>query len=160
MTVAVHHEATTLGGGLATAPASNRSNTGRKFAHRKRLDHVVVAAKFEPNDAVHLLPAGGGDDDGHVRRTTHLPQHVKSVAVGQTEIEQDEVGIHLADRWDHLGGVGDEIDVEAIALEPLLEGHGDGRVIFHHEDTHVPMVPRPTQDSRRRRPSYPPFTLP
>ena len=73
--------------------ADVRTNTGRQFAQRERLHHVVISAEFKTLYPVGLLPARRHDDDRDFRPLPDLPDiHVQTIAVWQPEIEKDDVG--------------------------------------------------------------------
>ena len=52
--------------GIASRTLEDRSNPGSQFPRREGLDNVIVSAKFQPEDAVDLIPSGGEQDHGDV----------------------------------------------------------------------------------------------
>ena len=75
--------------------AQHRPDAGDHLGAAERLDHVVVGAELEADDAVGLGAAGGEDDDRDARAGADRAADVAAVAVGQVEVEQDQVGVEL-----------------------------------------------------------------
>ena len=87
---AAHHQRA-FGDGGATS-TKNRTEPGVDLFDPERLDHVVVGATVQGLDDVGVIVAGGDDDHWHL---TDRPQHRKNlqpIEVGQTEVEQHDVG--------------------------------------------------------------------
>ena len=80
-------------GGLHAA--QDGAHAGDHLGAAERLDDVVVGAELEPDDAVGLGPAGGEDDDRDAAAGADRAADVAAVAVGQVEVEQDQVGLEL-----------------------------------------------------------------
>ena len=80
-------------GGLGAA--EDRAHAGDHLGAAERLDHVVVGAELEADDAVGLRAAGGEDDDRDARAGADRAADVAAVAVGQVEVEQDQVRLEL-----------------------------------------------------------------
>src|SRR5262245_54030544 len=76
-----------------TGPAQGRSNSGKKFCHAKWLFDVVVRSEIESLDLVLLLSAGRQDDNGELADLPDRADHLRSVEVRETEIEQDQVRV-------------------------------------------------------------------
>src|SRR4051812_35845941 len=72
--------------------AQDGPDAGGHLAGAERLDDVVVGAELEPDHAVGLLAAGGQHDDRHLGLPPDLAADVVARAVGEHEVEQDEVG--------------------------------------------------------------------
>ena len=57
------------GGRRQLLAPEHRAHPGHQLARREGLGQVVVAAELEPDDAVHLLPLGGEEDEGQALLT-------------------------------------------------------------------------------------------
>ena len=109
-----------------------------ELAEAVRLDHVVVGAELEPDDAVDLLAAGGDDDDRDARALAQPPADLEAVDVRQAQVEQDEIG--LARPSSAAWPVAAALDREALALEPLDERLGDRVLVLDDQELHALMV--------------------
>src|SRR4051794_10388149 len=110
------------------------ADAGRDLAGAERLDDVVVGAELEPDHAVGLLAAGGQHDDRHLRLAPDLAADVVARAVGEHEVEQDEVGADGRRLLESGGGGAGDLEMEALAREGLGEGLRDGRLVLDQED--------------------------
>ena len=72
--------------------ALHRADAGDELAEPERLHDVVVGADLQEPDAVELVLAGGDDDDRHVGAGADAAADLAAVEIGETEVEQDEVG--------------------------------------------------------------------
>ena len=63
-----------------------------------------------------------------------LSADVEARAVGQADVEQDEVGISAGGRLQRLGGGAGDRGVEPLALESLREGLGDRPLVLDEQD--------------------------
>ena len=83
---------------LLLQPVAERHADARhQLVHAERLGHIVVGAEFQRLDDAGLVGAAGQDDDRQVKPSSRqLLQQVVAGHVGQTEIEQDEVGLLVA----------------------------------------------------------------
>src|SRR3954453_1610337 len=114
--------------------AQHGADAGGDLAGAERLDDVVVGAELEADHAVGLLAPGGQHDDRHLRVAPDLAGDVVARAVGEHEVEQDEVradGRRLLERG---GGGAGHLEMEALAREGLGEGLRDGRLVLDQED--------------------------
>ena len=68
------------------------------------------------------VPAGGEDDDRDVAAGADRAADVAAVAVGQVEVEQDQVRLELLAPLERLGGGGGDVRLEALARERLANG--------------------------------------
>ena len=85
-----------LGGALG--PAQDGPDPGDELARAERLGQVVVGAELEAEQLVELVVARGEHDDRDGRVAAQLAGDVEAVEPGQAEVEDDEVGVALADR--------------------------------------------------------------
>jgi hypothetical protein len=77
-------------------PAQHGADARDHLRGAERLDDVVVGAELEADDAVGLGPAGGDHDHRDVRVAAQPAADVAAVAVGQREVEEDEIGLRAA----------------------------------------------------------------
>ncbi len=85
---------------MAAGRASrHRTDPRNELAEAERLDDVVVGAELEADDPIDLLALGGDDDDRDVRAGAQLAADRESVDIGQSEVEQDEVGPACVERF-------------------------------------------------------------
>ena len=77
----------------AALPAQQRTRTGAQFADAKGFGQVVVGPDVERLDLVLLVRACREDEDRHVRPSAQVADEVDAVAVGQAEIEHDQIGL-------------------------------------------------------------------
>ena len=119
-------------GGLHAA--QDGAHAGDHLGPAERLDDVVVGAELEPDDAVGLGPAGGEDDDRDAAAGADRAADVAAVAVGQVEVEQDQVGLELLLQLQRAGGRGGDVRLEPLALERLGERGGDRLLVLDEQD--------------------------
>ena len=128
--------------GGAGAAAQDRADAGDQLAGAERLDHVVVGAEFEAEDAVDLLAASGEHDDRHVGGRSDLAGEVAAVAVGKHHVEQDHVGSGaLVGRAGLVEGARD-LGVEPLPRQVLEQRLRDALLVLNDQDPlpHIPMV--------------------
>ena len=135
-------------GELRAGPSRRRSSlpvrrsTARTRAiellEAERLGDVVVAADRE---ALHLLlggVAGGQEHDRHVMPVGPQPLHDREpVAVGEHDVEHDEIGAERLRRPERVGAVAGDLDVEALVAEGGCDEVGDVRLVVDDEDSGV-----------------------
>jgi len=66
-------------------------DAGLQLGHAEGLHHIVVGAGTQSGDPVTLLGPGGDRDDGDLAAAAQFSTDFDAVAVGQAEVEQDEV---------------------------------------------------------------------
>ena len=116
------------------AHAEVGGDPGQQFGETERLDDVVDGARLEAEHDVDLRIAGGEHDDRHGRvlaggvHGDHRP-----VAVGQTEVEQHEVGRIGVERLDRGRDGADRRGVVPVGLERAHEAGRDQRVVLDHQ---------------------------
>ena len=79
-------------------PPQQRPDPGGELLRHDGLGDVVVGARLEPGDEVVSVGLSGDDDDRHDARRAQGTAHVESRHVGETQVEQHEVGLVLAER--------------------------------------------------------------
>ena len=105
----------------------------------QKLSDKQIDYRVEPEDLVAGGVAGGQDQHpGAVARGAQLAAQRQPVAVGQAEVEHDEV--IRADR-DRTAGTGQgalEVDGVTVLDQATLHDTAERRIIFHQEHTHEP----------------------
>ena len=80
----------------------------RQLGHAKRLADVIVGAEIERLDLRALVTAGRQDDDRYRRVLAGFDDDLEAAAVGQTQIEDDQVGLVAGEHFERarrvLGG--------------------------------------------------------
>jgi len=109
-------------------PAQDRPDPQQHLARRERLDDVVVGTELHPDDPVRLLAARRQQDGRRPRRRQRREQ-VESVAVGQVEVEHQQIERGLRDRFARLAEIARGLDLETFAVEHDAEQGDDVRVV-------------------------------
>ncbi len=122
-----------LGLGGLDAPQDG-AHAGDHLGAAERLDDVVVGAELEPDDAVRLGPAGGEDDDRDAAAGADRAADVAAVAVGQVEVEQDQVRLEGLLQLERARGGRGDVRLEPLALERLGERSGDRLLVLDEQD--------------------------
>jgi hypothetical protein len=74
------------------AASHDRLDAGRELPGGERLDHVVIRAELQAEDAVDLLAHRDQHHDGDVGGAPDLASEVTPVTVREHDVEQDEIG--------------------------------------------------------------------
>src|SRR5690606_26613350 len=72
--------------------AQHGVDAGQQFGDAERLDDVVVGAGAQAAYPFVLLRARGHGDDGGFGAVAQLADHVEPIAVGQAQVDEDDVG--------------------------------------------------------------------
>ncbi len=114
--------------------AERGAEAREELAHAERLGDVVVGAGVERRDLLALRLARGEDDDGHVGPAAEAGDHVEPGDVGESEVEDDEVGpVSGRELERDLAGAG-RVDVVAARAEVRDERAQDLRFVVDDED--------------------------
>ena len=117
-------------------PAENRLDAGDQFLRRERLDHVIVGPHLQAADPVVLAAAGGQEDDRPGRvAAAQFGQHLEAVALGEHDIEQDQidaVGGRFAKPRRAVGRLGHLV---AAQPERIRQAAANGGFILNHHDS-------------------------
>ena len=97
-------------GRAAARAAQHAADSRDQFARVERLDHIVVGADLEPDDAVGRLAPRGDEDHRQLARFDEVAAQREAVLAGHHDVEQDEVGgfaiLRPAQPTARLGGGG------------------------------------------------------
>ena len=72
-------------------PPQDRIYPRDQFARAERFGHIVVAADFEPEDAIDFLVAGRQEQDRRIGGLADLAADLQPVHLGHADVEHDEV---------------------------------------------------------------------
>ena len=123
------------GGALGSTGATQDGTDARDdLARAERLDDVVVGSQLQAENPVHLGAAGGEHDDRHLGAPAQLATDVAAVAVGQGEVEQDEVGLDPLGFSQRLRRGGRDDRLEAVALQRERKRLIDRALVFDEKD--------------------------
>src|SRR6185437_14094917 len=76
----------------------------QQLADAERLGEVVVCSRVERGDLVPLLSPRGDDDDRRARPLPDATGQVDAVAVRETQVQENDVGILASDLRQALSG--------------------------------------------------------
>src|SRR5690606_21523087 len=120
--------------------AQHGVDAGQQFGDAERLDDVVVGAGAQAADPFVLLRARGHGDDGGFGAVAQLADHVEPIAVGQAQVDEDDVGGVGAHG---LRGGGEPVDLESGLGQDGHQATGHAVVIFDDGDPHTGLYDRP-----------------
>ncbi len=124
-------------GTRALRPAQQRVDTGHHLLRAEGLGDVVVGAELQPDDAVHLVGAGGDHDHGQVGEpvvVADVTADFEPVHAGQHAVEDDEVGAVRMHPRQRVGAVADGVHVVVGTFEVVPQEVSDVRVVLDDED--------------------------
>ena len=123
-------------------PPQQSPAAGEEFLHLEGLDDVVVGAGVETGDPLVERTTRRGDD--HRRRKPGRPappQPIDAVAVGQAEIEDDDVETGDVERRGGGLEITDRVRREAAAPEAVDDEAGEPSIVLDHQCSHAFLVP-------------------
>ena len=124
-----------FGGGAVPVAAAQRGLDARDHLARvERLRDVVVRAHLQPDDLVDVLGARGEHQHGHARLAADGGADLEPVEAGHHQVEQDEVGIDLAEAVERLAAVGCGDDLVAFVAEVEAQQAHDVGFVVGYED--------------------------
>lgn len=119
-------------------PALNGVNARGELAEVKRLEDVIIGPRVEAFDTIpYPILRGDNDHRNVLPRSTDGAKEIETIAVGQVEVQEDQV---ISNSLDRLG-------CRVEGLQPvdgvdLLEMGGDSLsqqgLVFDQQDPHVP----------------------
>src|SRR4029077_6827026 len=86
--------------------AQHRAHAREELAWGERFDDVIVCAELEPDDAIHLGPAGRDENYRHRRLFAHRSAALVAVETGKADVEDDDVRLARAGAPERCGGGG------------------------------------------------------
>ena len=106
----------------------------QQLASAEGFGDVVVRAKVQRFDLVRLGGAGRQHDDGRHEFLAHIVDELAAVAVGQAQVQDDEVGqVGGEDGFAQLTG-GGHIGLVAVGVQQGIDEAADGGFVFNDED--------------------------
>ncbi len=110
------------------------ADAGDELGEAERLGDEVDGAASEAGDDVDLLVAGGHDEDRQVRMVLdEVRADLVTVAVGEAEVEEDEVGDGPPELAEGIGdGAGDR-DLVAVRSEGAAEARREQLVVLDEQ---------------------------
>lgn len=109
------------------------SDTSHEFLGLEGFGDVVVGPRLQPGDDVCSLRTSGEHDDRYSAGASNVSTHLDSVAAGQHEVEQDEVGAKSGAGVDGVGTVVAPVGEVSLPLQNDLHHLGEGGVIVDDE---------------------------
>jgi hypothetical protein len=100
----------------------------------ERLGDEVVRAKLEAEHPVAGLIARAADDDGGRRARLEIAAQHQPVGVGQHQVEDDQIGLHLVEEALGLSRGRRLPRAVTRTLQHLRERKRDGRIVLHEQD--------------------------
>lgn len=137
-----------MGGGLGRlggrTAAQQRADAGEQLGEPEGLGDVVVGARVEADDGVHLVGACGQDEDREgVALVAQPAAHLQAVHTGQPQVEHDQVDALAQPGVERAGAVLAHLDLVSLPAQGAGQGLRDRRVILGEQYTgHGPMVVR------------------
>jgi hypothetical protein len=104
----------------------------QQIAQIDRLGDVVVARDLEAEDTIDVGVAAGHEDDARVAGRLDLLGELEAVAVGQLQVEEDEIGAPAQRLAAFRAGAGAD-DVEIVVAE-IADQHGPRHRIVLDDD--------------------------
>ena len=100
------------------AAAEHRTHPRNQLARIERLAEIVIRPDLEADDAVDILFERGKQNDGNARAPgSQVPANFEARAVGQHDIEHDEIDLAGGKPIAQLGAACRQQHAEALALD-------------------------------------------
>jgi hypothetical protein len=110
--------------------SKHRANSGEKLARVERLDHVIVGADFQAENAINVLPFRRQHNDGDCHRATQPHADRKTVLGWKVYVEHDEFEGALLKEGIDITAVKSLCYVEAALDEISSDKVADLSVVF------------------------------
>jgi hypothetical protein len=129
---------------LRGAAPQQGPHAGEQFGEPEGLGDVVVGARVQTDDGVHLVGTRGQDEDGHgMALGTQPAGHFEAVHAGQAQVEHDQVDTALESGVDRGGSVLTHLDLVPFPAQSAGQRLRDGRIVLGEQYTgHDLMVDR------------------
>ena len=111
-----------------------RPHARQQLAHAKRFRDVVVGPGIQGCDLGPLLLLHRHDDDRYLRPFAQQPRHLDSIHVGQTQVEDDQIGPMGSGRRQGLLPIHGLEHAIAMGVERCAQEAANRRLIVHHQD--------------------------
>ncbi|MET3985744.1 hypothetical protein ABIC27_003622 [Streptomyces sp. PvR034] len=115
-------------------PAQHGAHAGLQQLATGGFDEVVVGARLQADDHVHLLPPRGEDDDRHLRERPDPAAHLQPADAGQHEVEQHQVGIEVLQREQSVLAGGGGLGLVPAATQREHDAPTDRRVVLDEQN--------------------------
>jgi hypothetical protein len=127
----------TASAGSPGVSSRHRADPRQQLVELERLDDVVVGALVEPGHAAGQRVAGGHHDHrGPVAAGAQRAQHLDAVALGQAEVEQDEVEPFARQRGVGGAAVAHPVDRVTGTAQRPAQAFTDHPVVFYEQQSH------------------------
>jgi hypothetical protein len=118
----------------ARSAPQDRLHSRQQLARLEWLGQIVIGAELEPDDAIHGITARGEHQDRRLRLRPNAAAHIKTVDIGQREVENDAVEALARVARDAELALGRNHDLKARLTEIALHHLGETRIIFDEQD--------------------------
>ena len=111
-----------------------RLHPRHQLARAEGLGDVIVAADFEAQHAIHFIGSRRQEEDGDPGQRAVLPHaaaEVETVAVGQHDVENDQVRFPDFQLFDRAFRAGDDARRQSLAAQIVLEQRGEFGLVFN-----------------------------
>ena len=107
---------------------------GQQFGYAERFGQIVVGARVQRLHLVGFLPARREDHHRHLRPLPHPGQNGQAVGVGQSQVQQDEIGGMAQDHRHPVSRGPSFGHLVPFVLESGPQEPPHGNVVFNDED--------------------------
>src|SRR6202790_3160321 len=121
------------GGARAGGMAQRDLHPGAELTGSERLGDVVVGAGLQSRDLVRLVTARRQHDDRHPRPAAYAGDHLGAVAIGQSQIDDQQIGfVRARFRQSAFRALGFD-DAEVLQLEQRAQHATQLRLVLDHQ---------------------------
>lgn len=141
--------------GLVEGDATQRhAHSGKQLRNREGLCQVIIGPRIKSRHLIGILLARRQNDDRHTRPPAHRSDDLRPVAIGQSQIQNDEVDIPRARKVsESRRSRGCLTRTIAVHVKGTRNQIAHRRVILHNEDNAlISIAQRPHSLPRRRQP--------
>ena len=111
-----------------------RPHAREQLIHAERLGDVIVGAEIERLDLADLVAAAGQHHDrNRLVARSHHPQQFEALHIGQSEIENDQIGF-LRQQLERRLAVRRLQDFVALRAQAHAQQLADGRLVIDHQN--------------------------